>query len=218
MFIQNKYYKIYNRLCQRGQTRTLPQHIYKERHHVLPRSLGGNNTIENITTLTAREHFIAHLLLVKFTTGVNKSKMINAWFRMCCQKNSTHFNFITSRQFEQARTVFAGIAGWYMRGKKYEDIYGLKNAKRLKTLRSITKSKERKNKTWEEIFGTETAARMKKLRGEQARVWNKGRKHSEETKKLLSIKKTNYTYLQCSCVICKKIISNNNLAKHYKTH
>jgi len=37
----------------------------KERHHIIPKSLGGNNDHENLVVLWYREHYIAHRLLVK---------------------------------------------------------------------------------------------------------------------------------------------------------
>jgi len=33
-----------------------------ERHHILPKSLGGTNDKSNLVYLIPREHFIAHLL------------------------------------------------------------------------------------------------------------------------------------------------------------
>lgn len=38
---------------------------YYENHHIIPRSLNGSNSSENLVLLTAREHFICHWLLVK---------------------------------------------------------------------------------------------------------------------------------------------------------
>lgn len=38
---------------------------YKERHHVVPRCLGGTNAKDNMVNLTAEEHFVAHQLLVR---------------------------------------------------------------------------------------------------------------------------------------------------------
>ena len=38
---------------------------YVEKHHIIPKSLGGSDNTFNIVNLTAREHFIAHLLLSK---------------------------------------------------------------------------------------------------------------------------------------------------------
>lgn len=42
---------------------------YSEKHHAVPRSLGGDNSKSNIVKLTAREHFIAHRLLAKIHGG-----------------------------------------------------------------------------------------------------------------------------------------------------
>jgi 5-methylcytosine-specific restriction endonuclease McrA len=42
-----------------------PPEGYVERHHILPKSLGGTDESNNMVSLTAREHWIAHLLLHK---------------------------------------------------------------------------------------------------------------------------------------------------------
>lgn len=42
---------------------------YAERHHVVPRSLGGGDGTENIVVLTAEDHYFAHLLLAKMHGG-----------------------------------------------------------------------------------------------------------------------------------------------------
>ncbi len=57
------YKKIYESLIERGRNRK--QEGYIERHHILPRCLGGKDNKENLVDLTAREHFIAHLLLTR---------------------------------------------------------------------------------------------------------------------------------------------------------
>lgn len=38
---------------------------YSENHHILPRCLGGDDSKSNLVRLTAREHFLCHLLLTK---------------------------------------------------------------------------------------------------------------------------------------------------------
>ena len=38
---------------------------YCETHHIIPKSEGGSNDKSNLVNLTAREHYIAHLLLWK---------------------------------------------------------------------------------------------------------------------------------------------------------
>lgn len=38
---------------------------YRELHHVVPRCIGGRDCVENLVYLTAREHFTAHLMLIR---------------------------------------------------------------------------------------------------------------------------------------------------------
>ena len=59
------YQKIYDSLIERAKNRIIdPNGIY-ERHHIIPRCMGGTDDSENITSLTPEEHYIAHQLLVK---------------------------------------------------------------------------------------------------------------------------------------------------------
>ena len=53
----------YNLLIERQKNRLLEG--YKERHHIVPRCLGGKDVPENLVDLTAREHFVQHQLLAK---------------------------------------------------------------------------------------------------------------------------------------------------------
>lgn len=57
------YLKLYDNLCKRGQERVLES--YTEKHHVVPRCIGGSDSANNLTELTWREHQLAHKLLTK---------------------------------------------------------------------------------------------------------------------------------------------------------
>ena len=59
------YLKIYDNLITRAKCRDLIESEYYELHHIVPRCLGGSDDVSNLVKLTAREHFIAHLCLVK---------------------------------------------------------------------------------------------------------------------------------------------------------
>jgi hypothetical protein len=101
------YQKIYNLLINRAKFRNWTRKNsgrYVERHHIVPRSLGGTNSKDNLVFLTAREHFIAHWLLFKFKNGEDKSKMARAWFRMC---QSNDFQIRYSKNYEKARIAFS---------------------------------------------------------------------------------------------------------------
>lgn len=75
-FIDNKYRRWYFQICERAQART--DNPSGERHHVVPKSIGGSNAAANLVSLTYREHFLAHWLLTKFTTGDALRKMQRA--------------------------------------------------------------------------------------------------------------------------------------------
>ena len=57
------YSKQYSNLINRALSRPLVNNTHYEKHHILPKSLGGQDIIENITFLTPKEHYIAHMLL-----------------------------------------------------------------------------------------------------------------------------------------------------------
>lgn len=58
-----KWQKHYDTLCDRAINRTIEG--YTEKHHIIPRCMGGSNDTWNLVRLTAREHLIAHMILTK---------------------------------------------------------------------------------------------------------------------------------------------------------
>jgi len=80
------YLKIYENLMERSRNRTL--HEYKEKHHIIPKCLGGNDNIDNLVSLTPEEHYIAHLLLVKIYP--KNSKLIFAANMMANRNNKSY--------------------------------------------------------------------------------------------------------------------------------
>lgn len=53
----------YERLIGRARGRLLCGYV--ERHHVIPRCMGGTDAKDNLVDLTPEEHYVAHQLLVK---------------------------------------------------------------------------------------------------------------------------------------------------------
>ena len=102
IFINNKYYRIYNNIIERARSRTISG--YTENHHIIPRSLGGSDNKDNLVALTAREHFICHRLLTKITQGTAKKKMHYAVAMMLVENAYQQRSFkITSRTYEIIR-------------------------------------------------------------------------------------------------------------------
>ena len=99
MYLTNKYTRWYYNIIQRAQTRTISG--YTERHHIIPKSLGGSNDKANLVDLTAREHFVCHWLLPKMVEGIFKYKMWNAFSAMLYWHNDLQQREkITPRKFE----------------------------------------------------------------------------------------------------------------------
>ncbi len=73
MYLDNKYTRIYYSIIDRAKNRVL--NGYTEKHHIIPKSIGGSNTKDNLVKLTPREHFICHLLLPKMLEGLSRRKM-----------------------------------------------------------------------------------------------------------------------------------------------
>lgn len=99
-FIENKYKKTYFRIITNSLLRETPS-LITEKHHIVPLSLNGKDTKDNIAILTLKEHFICHRLLIKFTQGKNKSKMAKALWLM-----SSQGKYNTSRKFYFARELY----------------------------------------------------------------------------------------------------------------
>ena len=118
MFIQNKYKKWYDAIIKKAQSRSSTS-TYSENHHILPRSLSGSDLIENIVTLTAREHFICHVLLTKFTTGVHRHKMLYAANMMSQVSRDYQERFIpNSRLYEMIKKQFGLMHSKRLTGRK----------------------------------------------------------------------------------------------------
>jgi hypothetical protein len=109
------YQKIYNQIIERAQNRKLDG--YKERHHIIPKCLGGDNDKLNLIDLTAREHFLCHKLLCEIYP--KNDKLLYALFLMTIGKQKTkdkHY-IINSRLYERLKKEFSQM----LTGKKHSE-------------------------------------------------------------------------------------------------
>lgn len=105
-FIVNKYYFWYYKIIS---NRITNEPIgYVEKHHIIPKCLGGTNSKLNLVKLTAREHFICHVLLTKMTKGEDNKKMRRALglFKMVTSKVQRP---LTSTQYQIIRTITSNL-------------------------------------------------------------------------------------------------------------
>lgn len=91
-------------------------------HHIIPKSIGGNNSKHNLVLLTPREHFIAHLLLLmiyKENKNLNSKcyndyrKMGYAFWNMCGGKNK--LKITSSRSYQFAIEIKKGLSVWVIK-------------------------------------------------------------------------------------------------------
>lgn len=96
MFLNNKYATTYNNIIANAQQRTIDG--YTEKHHIIPKSMGGTDSTSNIVKLTSREHYICHALLVKMVESKQHMyKMMSAFNMM---HMDAYGNRYTSKLYE----------------------------------------------------------------------------------------------------------------------
>ena len=200
MFLDNKYYKWYKELISK-QNRSLE--CYTERHHIIPKSMGGKDTNENLVVLTAREHYISHLLLTKCVEKKYRGKMLHAYVMMAKVKDSNQKRFykINSRIFETRKLESNKLKREYRHTKEARENIS-KNLKGIpkpefteEHKKNISKGHKGQN-AWNKglsgmvKYSDETKEKMSKSA--------KGRIVSEETRKKLSVSNKGKVRKPCS--------------------
>ena len=115
--IDNKYcrwyFNIIDKALARGWTKkTSP--IYVESHHIIPQSILKNN---DTVILTAREHFICHLLLPKFIDPTYKNSMLHALWRISHHMKESRNLKIGSKTYENLKQQFSSMMSKKNTGK-----------------------------------------------------------------------------------------------------
>jgi hypothetical protein len=107
---------IYDKIINNAKNRVIVG--YSEKHHIIPKCLGGTNSKTNIVRLTAKEHYVCHKLLCEIYPNENKLKW--AFWRMCNigeHKNQIRNYKVTSTEYQRIKTEISKIQS--ERVKKY---------------------------------------------------------------------------------------------------
>ncbi len=207
IFLSNKYTKYYYNIIHHAlqeNRKKLPRYnkdyIYYESHHIIPKSIKPEFSDLrlnpwNKVLLTAKEHFICHLLLTKMLSGSNKNKMIYALWGMTNQSNSHQSRF-------------------------HSNLYSSYKLKMRELL-----SSERKNKTLEELYGKEKADQIKenmksrKTRGpntsEETSAMSMRMKDRHKTNPWKRFMQTNGRLPRKECPHCSKIMDVGNYGRYH---
>ncbi len=99
---------ISNIIEQYGQHRKSDgSNLILERHHIIPKCLGGSDLLFNLVDLTPREHFIAHQLLAE--ENPSNEKLVCAWHYMAIIKKS--FYQVTPEEYQLSRQAIIKAQG-----------------------------------------------------------------------------------------------------------
>lgn len=98
------YQRIYDSLISNAQSRKETSG-YTEIHHIHPKSLGGTDGEDNLVTLTAKEHYVAHHLLYLIYKDTEYAQpMAFAWHCMSVMNKTG--NRYSATKYSIARTAF----------------------------------------------------------------------------------------------------------------
>ena len=165
------YKKIYQQLIDRALSRTLTG--YKERHHIVPKCIGGDNSISNLVYLTAREHFIAHKLLCKIHPSIDGLHL--AYWMMSNCKTSDRTYKVSSREYTELRKLIATRMSLKMKGVPKSEEHRRKNSQsKIGKLKSVETRKKMSQSMKGRQFSKETRNKLS--------IANTGNTHSTETR------------------------------------
>ena len=180
------YERIYQQLIENRQSEKPKGYV--ENHHIIPRCLGGTDDESNLVVLTAREHYIAHLLLTKIhPKGMNHYKVAHAFLMMLV--SSRNQNRINGRRYEKLKKSGAKLISVKQKGNGnsqhgtcwiWHELIGSKkvNSDLLSEYMEQGWYKGR-NLKFEKMVPVEVRRRERNRKMSESRT---GRKHTEEAK------------------------------------
>lgn len=157
---------------------------YFERHHITPVCMGADSSrklsSDNIVLLTAKEHFIAHLILAEIYP--DNYEIVYALFAISNQRSKDLKRHVTSaKTYERIKTEFAKKQSEKKKGKPgipWSDKTRKKLVPLMKGRRVSDKTKEiLRDCNLGKKYGEETRKKLSKI--------HEGRKHSVDTKEKL---------------------------------
>lgn len=221
MFVQNKYYTWYNSIIATANsknrsklTRTDPQYVYYESHHIKPESAFPELAKEksNIVLLTAKEHFICHLLLCKCTTGTLKYKMIDAIIKMQFSKSRGQERY-TSKSYAIVKHLMSDRNSHKFKGipksTNHKQKIGLGNTGKVRTV----EYKDNFTKSVKQAWVDGKYDKLKQPRTEEVRAKIRATKaaspyiHTIESKILRAAQTAERHKILKECPYCNKSVS-----------
>lgn len=197
------YTKIYESLVNKAKERQLT--VYTERHHIIPRCIGGTDNIDNIIRLTPEEHYVAHQLLIKIYP--NESRLVLA-ARYMTNGNKKNGGRINNKMYGWLKRLFSETMRNLNIGRTQSEETRKKRSEATKGIKRKPLSKEsiEKRTATRKANGSGTSKRRPRTNAEKKKLsdankgripTNKGTPHTAENKKKISAALLNMPPLIC---------------------
>lgn len=183
MFLQNKYTNIYFIIVNRAklQLKVKGKGAYFESHHIIPKSLGGDNNKDNKVLLTFKEHYICHRLLPKMVSKKEYVTKMNYALYMLTRSSDEQLRELSYHQ----RMLCLEANRKASINRNHKPNLGNTHTERTKQiLREKSSGRKHADEAIEKI--KQNNKKTNKSRGEKVRKALTGKSKSEEHKKRIS--------------------------------
>lgn len=182
---------------------------YYELHHIVPRSLGGNDNKSNLVALTARQHYVAHWMLARAMGG----SAARAFFMM---SNFGRYGSVNSTTYEKARKEYSKLVSIQMQNREpyvvTEETRQLMREAKLGNKLSPEHIEKMRQSRIGKPLSDEWKANLSKAKSGIA-TRGSGWKQSEETKR--KIIESNLNRPMVTCPHCQQTMKDHGGAKRW---
>lgn len=219
----NKYLKWYNNIVCRRLLQKPNEKEYCEKHHYIPKCIYRDS--KEVVLLTAREHFVLHLLLPRFIKDLSlKKKLIFALWGMCNQKTTSQLRrAVCSRTYAEVKFAFSkSISGnnhWMKDPIRRQNLskkcIGRKHSEETKNKLSKIFMGRKFTKEWKEKIGLANKGlkRTKDMNTAQSKRMKEAYAKGLVTSPTLGVKKEKFT-----CKYCGELCDTANLKKWHNAN
>ena len=172
---------------------------YHEKHHIIPKCIGGTDEESNLIDLYAREHFEAHRLLA--LENPENEKLGFAWWIMSTKSSKTNDRYeLTAEEYEEAKIALSAA-----QSKTKKEIFA---DKQNHPMYGKTHSDEAKAKMSKAKKGKPSPQKGKPLSEEQKEILrqaNLGSKWSKEHHEKMDGRYANGNSVCCVPIYCPEL-------------
>ena len=157
---------------------------YCERHHIIPKCMGGTDEQDNLVDLFAKEHFEVHRLLA--LENPENDKLTYAWWCMChvISETTKERYIITAEEYEEAKITFSNARKELLKNPENHPMYGRRQSEESKKKnREAHKGKRHTEETKRNIREIQKERWTDELREQWSKIqadnWTEDRKQKQ---------------------------------------